>query len=436
MKEVLQRRPRYKRHVNWMRFVSVLALFLIITSAVVGASAYFYLKSFQADGGIFDFLKKKEHQKDVAVDNHKDQYVFLLMGTDANLSEGKISYEKTRSDTMIVAIVNTKAGTTNMISIPRDSRVYFPDKGKYDKITHAHAFGGPELSVACVENFLDIDIDYYLEINYDGFKEVIDIIGGVPIDVPKNMYYVDPTQDLVINLKKGQQVLNGENALGFVRFRHDALGDIGRVQRQEIFMKELFKKMLTPEGLLKIPEVAKKLPDYVLTNISPKDILYFGGKYAELKNGKINTYMVEGAPEYIDNISYWIPDDVKVQTVVQDMMAGTYAPPEELAEKEKPLKVEIQNGSGVPGMAALVADELLKKGYVISKKGNADNFNYQQSEIKMNGDFSKKITPIKELIGNPKVIKNNTSNASIDLVLIIGKDYANKNAVNEQKAGE
>jgi LCP family protein required for cell wall assembly len=149
---------------------------------------------------------------------------------------------------MIVASVDPRAGTVNMLSIPRDTRVVIPGRSGYDKITHAYAYGGAALATRTVEAFLGVPINYYLATGRA--LSVSSIFGGVDMYVEQDMNYDDPYAGLSINLRKGSQHLDGEKAGQYIRFRHDELGDIGRVHRQQRFMKAMSDEMLQVGTLL------------------------------------------------------------------------------------------------------------------------------------------------------------------------------------------
>ena len=423
----MQRRRRVRRSVNWKRFFIVLVTFFVLVLGGLALAMFLFMNAFTTKGHYFDFLKNKQKTSVVSVDKHKDQYVFLIMGTDLNTStSGQLSTQHSRSDTMLVLIMNTKKGTMYGISIPRDSYVPIAGHGN-DKITHAHAFGGPQLSVQTVENFLGVDVDHYLEINYEGFQKLVDILGGVNIDVEKKMYYTDPTQNLVINLKPGYQILDGHNALGYVRFRHDGMGDIGRIIRQEKFMKALLAQLKTADGLTKLPEIAQVMPDYVMTDITPTDIIYFASKFGMFKNHDIVTYMVPGTPQYIDKISYWLPDTTTMSADVQSMLDGTYVPAEQrkkdLAEKDPIVKINIQNGCGTQGVAKKLADKLKPNRFETVATGNADNFNYQKSEVHINKGLGKEYTEkIRQALPGIKIVQVDNVSQQADAIIIIGKD--------------
>jgi len=131
---------------------------------------------------------------------------------------------------MFVATIDEATKSVSLLSVPRDTRVKIPGHG-WDKINHAYANGGSQLSQKAVENLLGIPIDYYVTIDFAGFYKIVDAVGGVDVDVEKRMYYEDPYDELVIDIQPGMQHMNGKTAIQYVRYR-DSEGDIGRIERQ------------------------------------------------------------------------------------------------------------------------------------------------------------------------------------------------------------
>jgi len=178
----------------------------------------------------------------------------LLLGVDSN-GQGSSEWEGTRSDTIILMNIDPRDHSVNAISIPRDSKVYLPNNQGVNKINAAHALGGIQLTKQTVENTLGIKVDKYIIVHDEAVREVIDALGGVPIYVEKKMYYNDNAGHLHIDLHKGINVLNGTQAVGYLRFGHDGLGDIGRTQRQQRFLKGLLEKVKSPQTFAKLPQI-------------------------------------------------------------------------------------------------------------------------------------------------------------------------------------
>ncbi|QQY79586.1 LytR family transcriptional attenuator [Keratinibaculum paraultunense] len=274
----------------------------------------------------------EEDEVEKSLDN-EDEILVLIMGIDDNdglggvkaVKEKKIKGEDRhkptgmRTDTMILGKYNFKTGEVTLLSIPRDTLVYIRGRKNLERINHAHSYGGPYLSIKTVRDLLNIDLKYYVTVDYLAVKEIVDAIGGVKIDVPVKMRHSDP----YIHLDPGLQTLNGEESLMYLRFRSYPDGDLGRIKAQQIFVKEFMKQLLKPKNLLLLPKLAKTYYDYVDTNV-PFEIVMKGvmsARKINLDNIKLTT--LPGKPEYIGTTSYFIYDEVETKILIEEMF-GDY----------------------------------------------------------------------------------------------------------------
>jgi len=255
------------------RWTTVLLVFLVLIGATAGY-AYYQFKQ-----GVNQSLKKvnKENKNVVyTFDGKKDQYGdtnILMLGSDAR---GK---EKSRADTIMIVHYNQDKGTYKLTSIMRDSYVNIPGHGKH-KINSAFARGGPELMRQTIKDNFDIDLQYYAIVDFQGFVQLIDeaFPNGVEINVEKKMSeYIDVT------LEPGLQRLNGAQMLGFVRFRHDAIGDFGRVKRQQQAVKAIGEQLSTFQTITKLPKLIGVLSPYVNTNMDTSSILFMAKDFLTKK---------------------------------------------------------------------------------------------------------------------------------------------------------
>ncbi len=229
-----------------------------------------------------------------------------------------------RSDSMLLMGVHKSTGAVSLLSIPRDTRVAIPGHSSADKFGHSFAYGGVELTIATIQDFLKVPVHYYIVADWQGFIKVVDALGGVDLHVEANMRYEDPYANLKIDLKKGFQHLNGHQAGQYVRFRHDEMGDIGRVSRQQKFLKALATQAVRPGNLIRLPQIISILRDNVQTNMTPwtaKDVLV---AIPSLKNNRIQSDMIPGNFANIGGISYWAPDRAETRKVVERLFV---APP-------------------------------------------------------------------------------------------------------------
>lgn len=272
----------------------------------------------QADSsnGFFKFSRKK---KDFQVPFSPRRQNILLLGVDSN-GDGADLWEGTRSDTIMVVNIDPKTHTVKAITIPRDSKVYLPDNKGVQKINSAHALGGVNLVKKTLKETFGIKIDKYIIVHDEAVEKVVDALGGIPIFVEKPMKYHDYAGHLHIDLEKGNTILNGKQAVGYLRYRKDGLGDIGRTQRQQWFLRSLFEKLHSPQVITKIPEVINVFKTYVKTDMSFYELSQYAAFARGVDENKIEIATLPGTPNQKGYISYWILDPQKTQEVIDRMI--------------------------------------------------------------------------------------------------------------------
>ena len=261
----------------------------------------------------------------------------IVMGVDER------SDDVGRSDTLFVVMFDSKTKAASLLSVPRDTRVRIEGHG-WDKINHAYAYGGQKLTQKTVEELLGIKVNNYVMVDFKGFEGLVDAIGGIDIDVEKDMYYHDTWDGFTVDLKKGRQHLNGKTAIQYVRFR-DEEGDIGRIRRQQHFLMAVYDKITSADMLLHIPGLAKQLTSMVKTDMPLSDMIDIGrALHSMVKEKGLSMAMVPGEPKYIDGISYWLPDITDLRELMVQMQGATmterYKSAAELMEQEYNSAVE------------------------------------------------------------------------------------------------
>lgn len=213
-----------------------------------------------------------------------------------------------RTDTMM--LVRVEDGQARILSIPRDTLVDLEEHGE-GKANSAYTYGGAELAKRTVSRLLDVPVDYHVTVDLKGFSRMVDLIGGVEYNVPKVMRYYDPTDGTRIDLKPGQQVLNGDKALQFVRFRYDDAGDdMGRIQRQHEFLKAAASQALTASNLTRIPQLIMTARQYVETDVPlSQQISLAQALYRAQQQDALVQETLPGQGEYIDDISFYVVDE-------------------------------------------------------------------------------------------------------------------------------
>lgn len=224
----------------------------------------------------------------------------VLLGSDARADEAS------RSDTIVV----TKAGG-GMLAVPRDTLVRIPGGGE-DKINAAYATGGPELTVETLEGLTDLSIGHYVVVDFGGVEEIVNALGGITINVEEPIAYT--LEGRYVSIPAGEQELNGAEALAYVRYRGDPTADIGRIGRQQRFLQALAAEAKSPSKLPRLPATARAVWRNIDTSMNPVQALRFAIRLGLSGIGEAELY--PGTPQYIDGISYWVPDEQAGDEVV------------------------------------------------------------------------------------------------------------------------
>jgi len=400
-----------KKYVKKKNYNRLIALIIILVALIGGLIYYLYTND-------------NEDAAPTVTTQQSNAINIMIMGVDRRADDVG------RSDTLMVLTYNPADKKASLLSLPRDTRVHI-EKNDYDKINHAYAYGGHELTKKTVEAFLNVPVDYYVMIDVHAFEKIIDAVGGVDIDVEKRMYYEDPWDDdggLVIDLYPGKQHMDGKTAIQYVRYR-DGEGDIGRITRQQKFIKAFMSQIISPSILPKLPEIIQNISSAIQTDMPIDKMISLMTDLPTVQQNGLNSTMVPGKPAYIEDISYWIPDIAKTrqliaqnmditldeaaqkdteQTITQyekslpkGLKMGNIADEEtsstdkkdtkkeETTEKPAPVKNEditvlVINSSGINGAGAEVADILKHKGFKISSVETGNTSSREHTTITAN----------------------------------------------------
>ena len=308
-------------------FVGILIVFLgiIFAALIFSDSNKFFEETFGEDAFITKCVNKltqnntnKEHADFVLPFGLRRQNI-LFLGVDASENPNDL-WTGTRTDTIILVNIDPKNKSVNALSIPRDSKVYLPRNNGVNKINAAHAIGGVEMTKKTVEETLGVHVDRYIIVHDKAVKEIVDAMGGVDIFVEKPMHYNDYSGKLHINFSKGEQHIDGQQAVEYLRFRHDALGDIGRTQRQQWLLRSLLTKLKQPSTITKIPDIISVAKKYVKTDMSFYEMSQYAALLKQVDMDKMEIATLPGAPNQKGYISYWILDPEKTQEVVNRLI--------------------------------------------------------------------------------------------------------------------
>lgn len=272
-----------KKKRRWITF------FLVIFLCFTGMMAYSY---FQYKQGVSQSIESMEEAEDNIIvqevydfNGEQDQYGgtnVLILGSD---SRGE---KNSRADTIMVARYHPDTESYKIISVMRDSYVEIPGYGK-NRINTAFALGGPELLRETLKENFNLDIQYYAIIDFQGFVRLIDeaFPKGVEINVEKKM-----SHNIDVTIEPGLQYLDGEHLLGYVRFRHDATSDFGRVERQQEVVKQIGEQLTSFQTIPKLPKLLGVVTPYINTNMDTGDILYIGKSFLSKENRNIESLRI------------------------------------------------------------------------------------------------------------------------------------------------
>ncbi|WP_417088921.1 LCP family protein [Megamonas funiformis] len=294
-----------KNKSSYVKYILILVVVFIL-SGMVGA---FFANALVDNKPDYN----EDDKKGMLVAN--DKATVMIMGVDERADDVG------RSDTLMIATLDPDKNQAALLSVPRDTRVKIKGHG-FDKINAAYAYGGRKLTQETIESLLNTHIDHYIKINVHGFTKIIDALGGIDIDVEKRMYYEDPWDDdggLYIDLQPGMQHMDGKTAITYVRYR-DEEGDIGRIKRQQNFMKAVMDKLVSPTIIPKLPAIVSAVSDSVETDMSVSEILSFLGTLQDAKDNGLKSEMLPGKPVYIEGISYWVPDISKTRQILANTL--------------------------------------------------------------------------------------------------------------------
>ena len=215
--------------------------------------------------------------------------------------------DQVSGSTDVMFTVRVADGLTRITQVPRDTFVESPDLGA-QKINALYAAAGIQTTRDMVGQLLGTPVPKHLKVNLRAVARVAEALGGVEVDVPKRMVYVDNAQGLYIDLYPGRQTLQGKDLEGFLRFRHDEAGDLGRMERQRLVINEVFRKLARPSTLVQLPTLLKIAGEDIDTNLSPLELSRLA---AEMAHSKMSSERLPGRLYWQDDLSYWMPDSNK-----------------------------------------------------------------------------------------------------------------------------
>lgn len=429
-------RKNKKKHRILKAFLVIILILIALIGGFVGYSVY------KNGWGVKSLIQTAMGQSEKKLQN-LEPFTVLLLGVSEDISS-KLS------DTIIVASYNPKTQKATLLSIPRDTFIG-TNKNKansYDKINALYQ-KNPEKTLNAVNKITGLNIKYYAVISNNALVEVVDTIGGVEFDVPMDMNYDDSSQKLSIHLKKGMQKLNGEQAEGLVRFRHNnnntsypssyGDNDLGRMRTQREFLKEVAKQTIKLKNITKIGSFVDILKENVTTNITNWSLIKDYIPYAiDFNTENLEMANIPGTTGSLgpNNLSFFIYDKSATEKMIKELFEkqnGTGNVGESNSStsnittsskntKNAKIKIEILNGSGDSVLLTKATKALKNEGYNVYKTGTTTPT--AKTAIVNKTAVPVKITDeIKDLLGVGAISSNTTSSSTVDVRVVLGKDY-------------
>jgi LCP family protein required for cell wall assembly len=327
------------------------------------------------------------------------------------------------TDTMILARFDPTQNTVTAISLPRDTQVLIGNDPE-SKLNEANARGGPALAAETVSTLLGgVPVDRYVRVNPMAIEALVDALGGITINVPKDLHYRDDSQHLYIHLKAGVQKLNGEQALHFLLFRQDTLGDIGRIQRQQMFIRAFQEQALKPQNLARLPQILAVIKQYVDTNLTGEELLALAMFAQETPRDKLHMILLPGRFGSGRLASYWIPDPTRIQQVAVEhlglVVPGATVPAMNLAQ----IEVVLQDSTGDRGAVTALTERLLQAGYQRLYREVPWHETLNQTVIIAQQGNVQAAAAVQAALGFGEVRVDSTGMLNSDVTVRIGRDW-------------
>lgn len=426
---------RARRRKRLLTTLSIVALILIVGGAV-GAYAYIRVignkinNAFQGDIALQQAL---ETSQTAGASSFNEPFYMVLMGSDQR------GATLTRSDSLMVARVDPQAKKVSIISIPRDSRVAIPGKWT-TKINAASALGGVALTIKTVKELTGLPITHYIEVNFKGFADVVDAIGGVWVDVPIEIYDTQASGfgKAYATVHKGYQKLDGKHALTFVRTRHTmADSDYGRMRNQQTFLKALASQALSLSNVFNAGKIIDAVASNLNTDLTVDQLADLVVAFKGMKKDGIDSATAPSAPKYIDGVSYVILDDSAFHTMLTRMRQGLSLKPSTgggsgsttptVTVKPADVKLTIRNGAGVSGLGKQATTFFTGKGFPVSgPAGNMNQYVYGRTLIVYQKGHEAQANFVRETLGFGDVLPSaGMYSFGTNVMVVIGKDWKN-----------
>ena len=438
VKNVRKDKKRKKKHRVLKVFLTIIAIILLFAIGFIGYSTY------KNGWGMKGLLQTAMGQDEKKLAN-LDPFTVLILGVSEDI-------ETALTDTIMVASYNPKTQKATLLSIPRDTFVGNNKKKatSYDKLNALYQ-SSPEKALDAVNEITGLDIKYYIVISNNALVELVDEIGGVEYDVPIDMDYDDSSQDLYIHLKAGLQTLNGEQAEGLVRFRHNNDGtsypseygdnDIGRMRTQREFLKVVLEQTIQLKNITKIGSFIDIFKDNVTTNITDWSLIKDYIPYVvDFNTENLQTVSIPGTTGALGayNLSFFIYDEEETEKLVNELFmtqngttetstsdntnTSTNSTSSSSTTKNSAIKIELLNGSGDSTLLNKATKALKNKGYNVYKTGTTSS-TAKTTIVNKKAVSTDTTSDIKDVLGVGSISSSTSSSSTVDITVVLGKDY-------------
>ncbi|MED4924052.1 LytR family transcriptional regulator [Anoxybacillus geothermalis] len=295
-------RTKRRKKKKWLRWIGAIVALLMIGAGAFAYSVYHNVK--QTANEMHEQVNWKSEKREEGVSfERKTPISILLIGVDERKGD------KGRADTLIVMTVNPNKQSIEMVSVPRDTRTEIIGRGTQDKINHSYSFGGVEMTMATVEHFLDIPIDYYIKVNMESFRDIVDAVGGVTVNNPFAFTYEGT------HFPKGEITLDGEKALKYSRMRkQDPRGDFGRQDRQKQIIQAIIEKGASFSSLTNYGDVLAAIGKNIKTNLTFEEMKDIQANYKDARK-QIEQLYITGKGTFINGTYYLLVPEEERATI-------------------------------------------------------------------------------------------------------------------------
>ena len=412
---------------------TVRTIFLGILVIIIAFVAYFMIKVNINGGGVAGILTTIVGTSKDEIASLDDLYV-LCMGQSMNLT-----------DTIIVVKYSPKTQQASMLSIPRDTFVgsNINTATAFDKINARYSISAQK-TIDAVNSLTGLNLKYYITVDTAALRELVDAIGGVYFDVPISMNYDDPYQKLFIHLEPGYQLLNGAQAEGVVRFRHNNNGtsysddygdnDLGRMKTQREFIKAVLSQTMKASNITKINDLINIAKERLETNLSWDVIKKYIPAMVQFNMEDLQSDYLPGEPGYYNGLSFFIVDKSKTKETIDNLFLKTIKETEnedgntvdvgeitEVTKLPSQITIEILNGTGSTSKLTTATTQLQNRGYKVASKGTT-NVVKSTIIIDRKNNSNEARNALKSLLCTGTVQKGD-DNKNVDFTIILGQDY-------------